>query len=87
MANLLVRVGLLANYRRTFWRFAGPLLRQGRIEDVIRVGLAAHHCITFTAAADTHNASFYSSRDARGGSATARADEAAGEAKSQRMRA
>jgi hopanoid C-2 methylase len=67
MANLLVRVGLFANYRRTFWQLAGPLLRQGRIEDVIRVGLAAHHCITFSAAAvgGAYNASFYSARDAR----------------------
>jgi radical SAM superfamily enzyme YgiQ (UPF0313 family) len=73
MANLLVRVGLFADYRHTFWRFAGPLLRQGRIEDVIRVGLAAHHCITFAAAAGVgaYNASFYSPRDARGGGTTA----------------
>jgi hopanoid C-2 methylase len=69
LTNLLVRVGLLAHYRRTFWKLAGPLLRQGRVEDVIRVGLAAHHCISFAAAAagGAHNASFYSSRDARGG--------------------
>jgi len=67
MANLLLRVGLLANYRRTFWRYAGPWLRQGQIEDVIRVALAAHHCIRFTAAAiaGAHNASFYSAREAR----------------------
>jgi hopanoid C-2 methylase len=73
MANLLVRVGLFAKYRRTFWRFAWPLLRQGRLEEVIRVGLASHHCITFAAAAvaGAHNASFYSARDARGGNSSA----------------
>ncbi len=71
LANLLVRVGVFATYRRTFWRLAGPLLRQGRIEDVIRVGLAAHHCITFAAVAATHNASFYSPREARGRALTA----------------
>ena len=45
--ELLLRVGLVADYRGTFWRMALPLLRQGRIEDVIRVGLVAHHLITF----------------------------------------
>jgi hypothetical protein len=34
----LLRAGLIAHYRGTFWRLAGPLLRQGRIEDVIRIG-------------------------------------------------
>jgi hypothetical protein len=32
LANLLLRAGLVADYRGTFWRLAGPLLRQGRIE-------------------------------------------------------
>jgi len=67
MANLVLRVGLLADYRDVFWRMAAPLLREGRIEDVIRVGLAAHHLITFArkAAEGAHNASFYSSNSRR----------------------
>jgi radical SAM superfamily enzyme YgiQ (UPF0313 family) len=64
LGNLLVRAGLAADYRATFWRHAWPLLRQGRIEDVIHVGLVAHHLITFARAAATgeQNASFYSAK-------------------------
>ena len=64
MANLLLRAGVRADYRGDFWRMAWPLLRQGRIEDVIHVGLVAHHLITFSrdAAAGNQNASFYSSK-------------------------
>jgi len=64
MSNLLLRAGVLADYRRVFWRMAWPLLRQGRIEDVIHVGLVAHHLITFAreAAAGEQNASFYSAK-------------------------
>jgi radical SAM superfamily enzyme YgiQ (UPF0313 family) len=65
MANLVLRAGLVADYRGDFWRMAWPLLRQGRIEDVIHVGLVAHHLITFSrdAAAGNQNASFYSSKE------------------------
>jgi radical SAM superfamily enzyme YgiQ (UPF0313 family) len=64
MANLALRVGMIADYRQVFWRMAGPLLRAGRIEDVIHVGLVAHHLITFArdAAAGRENASFYSAK-------------------------
>ena len=64
MANTLLRVGLLADYRRTFWDLAWPLLKAGRIEDVIHVALVAHHLIAFTrdAVSGRHNASFYSTR-------------------------
>jgi hypothetical protein len=64
MTNLLLRVGLLADYRRVFWRMAVPLLRAGRIEDVIHVALVAHHLISFTrdAVSGRHNASFYSAK-------------------------
>ena len=67
LANLLLRAGIVADYRATFWRTAGPLLRAGRIEDVIRVGLVAHHLIKFTrdAVAGEQNASFYSTRQRR----------------------
>jgi radical SAM superfamily enzyme YgiQ (UPF0313 family) len=64
LARLLVKVGLFSDYRATFWRLAGPLLRAGRIEDVIHVGVVAHHLVTFarSAAEGRQNASFYSAR-------------------------
>jgi hopanoid C-2 methylase len=63
-ANLLWRAGIRGDYRRTFWRMALPLLRAGRIEDMIHVGLVAHHLITFAreAVAGRQNASFYSAK-------------------------
>ena len=62
LRNLAIRVGLLGDYRRCFWSVAGPLLRQGKLEDVIHVGLVAHHLISFArqAVAGAQNASFYS---------------------------
>jgi len=64
LARLLVKVGLLSDYRATFWALAGPLLRAGRIEDVIHVGVVAHHLISFARSATSgrQNASFYSER-------------------------
>jgi hopanoid C-2 methylase len=64
MANLMLRAGLLGDYRGTFWRMAWPLLRQGRIEELIHVGLVGHHLITFArdAIAGRENASFYSAK-------------------------
>jgi radical SAM superfamily enzyme YgiQ (UPF0313 family) len=61
MKNLLLRVGAGSKYRRTFWNLALPLLRAGRIEDLIHVGLVGHHLIEFTreALSGTQNASFY----------------------------
>jgi hopanoid C-2 methylase len=69
MTNLLLRVGLLSDYRRTFWTMAWPLLRAGRVEDMIHVSLVAHHLITFAreAVSGRQNASFYSSRSATAG--------------------
>ncbi len=64
MFNLLLRAGLLSDYRATFWEMAAPLLKAGRIEDVIHVGLVAHHLIAFTrnAVSGRANASFYSTK-------------------------
>ncbi len=64
LSKLTLRVGIMADYRATFWRMAKPLLRQGRIEDVIHVGLVAHHLITFAreAVLGGQNASFYSAK-------------------------
>jgi hypothetical protein len=61
-----------ADYRQVFWRMAWPLLRTGRIEDVIHVGMVAHHLITFArdAVAGNQNASFYSAKQRPQRSAT-----------------
>ena len=73
IANTLLHVGVVADYRSTFWRMAKPLLREGRIEDVIHVGLVAHHLITFArdAALGQQNASFYSAKLSRRAAAMA----------------
>ena len=62
--RLMVRVGLFADYRRVFWQMAWPALRAGRIEELIHVGLVAHHMIAFARACaeGRENASFYTDR-------------------------
>jgi radical SAM superfamily enzyme YgiQ (UPF0313 family) len=62
MRNVLLRIGVAGDYRRTFWRTAWPLLRQGRIVDLLHVAIVAHHLICFArdATAGHQNASFYS---------------------------
>jgi radical SAM superfamily enzyme YgiQ (UPF0313 family) len=62
--KLLVRVGLFSDYRGTFWRMARPALRAGRIEELIHVGLVAHHMIVFAraCAAGRENAAFFAQR-------------------------
>jgi radical SAM superfamily enzyme YgiQ (UPF0313 family) len=62
--NLLFKVGIDADYRETFWRHCWPLLKAGKIEQVIHVGLVAHHLISFARDAldGSQNASFYSAR-------------------------
>jgi radical SAM superfamily enzyme YgiQ (UPF0313 family) len=62
--KLLVRIGILGDYRRTFWRMAWPALRAGRIEEMIHVGLVAHHMISFARAcsAGRENASFFAAQ-------------------------
>lgn len=63
--NILARVlwssGLKASYRRAFWQLAAPLLRSGRIEELIHIGVVSHHLIRFTreVLADTGEACFY----------------------------
>jgi radical SAM superfamily enzyme YgiQ (UPF0313 family) len=62
--KLLIRIGILGDYRRTFWQMAWPALRGGRIEELIHVGLVAHHMITFArgCAQGRENASFFAER-------------------------
>jgi hopanoid C-2 methylase len=62
--KLLVRIGIFGDYRRTFWRMAWPALRGGHIEELIHVGLVAHHMIIFARACaeGRENASFFAER-------------------------
>jgi radical SAM superfamily enzyme YgiQ (UPF0313 family) len=64
ICKLLVRIGLFGDYRRTFWRMAWPALRAGHIEELIHVGLVAHHMIVFARACaeGRENASFFAER-------------------------
>lgn len=62
--NILFRIGLLGNYRRTFWRFAWPALKEGKIESIIHVSIVAHHLIKFSEECQQGKeaASFYAQR-------------------------
>ena len=64
LGNILIRVGLLSDYRKTFWKMAKPALKAGNIEGVIHVGLVAHHLISFTkeCTQGQESASFYSQK-------------------------
>ena len=62
--NIAIRVGILSDYRRAFWRAAREALRRGQIEAIFNMGFVAHHMIRFTgeALAGQQNASFYAAR-------------------------
>lgn len=64
LGRILWRVGVRGDYRRTFWRMAGPALRSGAIEQLIHVSVVSHHLIQFTrdCARGTGEASFYVDR-------------------------
>ena len=47
LGNIFLHVGILADYRRTFWRMAWPALKKGQIEEVIHIALVSHHLITY----------------------------------------
>jgi len=62
--RVLWHVGVRADYRRDFWRFAWPRLKSGDIEAVIRVGMLSYHMILSgrEAAAGHQSASHYTSK-------------------------
>jgi radical SAM superfamily enzyme YgiQ (UPF0313 family) len=62
--NLLLRVGLFADYRRAFWRVAWQAIKRGQIEQLFGIGFTSYHLIEFTREAlrGDQNASFYSAR-------------------------
>ena len=62
--NLLLRAGLLADYRREFWSLARQAYRSGELGTLLGVGLVSYHLIEFSreAVRGDQNASFYSAR-------------------------
>ena len=67
----MLYIGVLADYRRPFWRAVRQMLRRGLIGDVLAMSFIARHLIEFTREAlrGEQNASFYSAarkeRDSR----------------------
>lgn len=63
--TMLVKIfwvlGVRADYRRIFWKYSWPWLRQGKIEFLIATSVCAHHLIMFArdACAGRTNASNY----------------------------
>lgn len=47
VARVLWHTGVRNRHRSHFWRLAWPALKKGHVEDVIHVGLVAHHLIRF----------------------------------------
>jgi hypothetical protein len=62
LSRILWLVGVRGDYRREFWKFTWPLIKRGDIENIIGIGLVAHHLILFAreASAGRMNASHYS---------------------------
>jgi radical SAM superfamily enzyme YgiQ (UPF0313 family) len=61
LGRIVWHVGLRGDYRGVFWRFALARLKRGQIEDLIAVGLVAHHLILFAreASSGRRDASHY----------------------------
>jgi radical SAM superfamily enzyme YgiQ (UPF0313 family) len=62
--NLLLRVGVAADYRKWFWRMVREALKRDQFESIMSVGFVAYHLIEFSREAlrGDQNASFYSAR-------------------------
>jgi radical SAM superfamily enzyme YgiQ (UPF0313 family) len=60
--NIVLRVGILSDYRRPFWRAVRHAFRGGQIDAVLGIGFVAYHLIEFSREAlrGDQNASFYS---------------------------
>ncbi len=48
LRRVLWHCGVKASWRREFWRLCWPLLRRGKIDQVIHVGAVAYHLLRFT---------------------------------------
>ncbi len=64
MARVMRDVGMRADYRSEFWKFALPRLARADIEGIIGVAIQVHHLIAFArqASAGEQNASHYSAK-------------------------
>ena len=62
--RVVLRIGILSDYRKPFWRAARHALRRGNIDSMLAMGFIAHHLIQFTREAlrGEQNASYYSER-------------------------
>jgi len=75
--NLLVRVGMFADYRGPFWRMAWHALKNAQIESLFGVGFVSYHLIEFSREAlrGDQNASFYSARARETGTTSSRSSD------------
>jgi len=48
IARIIWKIGVRGDYRRTFWRLAGPALRRGQLEELTQAAVVSHHLIEFT---------------------------------------
>src|SRR5690606_33921118 len=48
LARTLYHVGVRGDFAAEYRRTCGPLLRAGRVEEVIHIGVVAHHLVRFT---------------------------------------
>lgn len=64
LTRIIWFAGIRSDYRRSFWKFAWPRLREGDIERLISCSLVAHHLITFARGASSgrQTASYYSDK-------------------------
>jgi hopanoid C-2 methylase len=62
LSRVIWHAGIRSDYRKRFWQTALPALKEGKIEEVIHVGVVAHHMIMFAreCAAGGAEKSFYS---------------------------
>jgi len=62
LLRLIWHAGILADYRKVFWRMAWPRLKKLQIEEVIHTGMVSFHLISFAreCAAGQGEKSFYS---------------------------
>ncbi len=72
--NVALRIGILSDYRRWFWKAVLPALRRGQIDGALSMGVVGHHMIRFSREAlrGEQNASFYSAQSRRSVSSTER---------------
>jgi len=62
LAKIFWYVGVKGDYRREFWGYAWPRIKEGDVERLISAGLVAHHLILFSRGASQgkQTASYYS---------------------------